>query len=194
MEGPPQVLVVPYRVTADQDLGFLTGRKTRSLFAGKRVFPGGKLTSDSSSGESETFAQAAKRELLEETGQTADYFESVGRLLISLEGDNTIQQVEIMATDLTNHTDIAPQLPKDMELENITWNTLDSLAAGDLPADYLFWLPMVAAGLGHRSEEGKIPLQFQSYVLKRLSGIAFIASEVEILGKKHKIDAIPFAY
>lgn len=111
-----------------------------------------------------------------------------------MEGDNTIQQVEIMATDLTNHTDIAPQPPKDMELENITWSTLDSLAADDLPADYLFWLPMVAAGLGYRSKEGKIPLQFRSYILKRLSGIAFITSEVEILGKKHRTEASRFAY
>ncbi|XP_028843778.1 oxidized purine nucleoside triphosphate hydrolase [Denticeps clupeoides] len=109
----------------------LLGMKKRGFGAGKWNGFGGKLQ------RGETIEQAAKRELLEESGLVVDSMEKLGNIKFEFVGETEILDVHIFRVDSfegqpTESDEMRPQ-----------WFDLDKIPFGQMWADDILWFPMM---------------------------------------------------
>jgi 8-oxo-dGTP pyrophosphatase MutT (NUDIX family) len=132
-------LVIITRPTDNGSLEVLTGEKQRGAFAGKTVFPGGKME------RRESPDDAAIREVAEETGITLDKIRIMGSLSVNHRryvddwNDNHWRSVRLYGAEVPAGTEASDTA----ELVN-TWRPLDDETLADnMPADVRVWWEFV---------------------------------------------------
>jgi 8-oxo-dGTP pyrophosphatase MutT (NUDIX family) len=128
-------LVIITRPTDDGSFEVLTGEKQRGSFAGKTVFPGGKME------RSELRDDAAIREVAEETGIKLETIHLLGWLSVhdKRHEQDWYKHITLYGAEVTSDTE-AHDTP---ELVN-TWRPLDDESLADnMPADVGVWWDIV---------------------------------------------------
>ncbi|XP_026224073.1 7,8-dihydro-8-oxoguanine triphosphatase isoform X1 [Anabas testudineus] len=109
----------------------LLGMKKRGFGAGKWNGFGGKVQ------PGETIEDAAKRELLEESGLTVDALEKVGNIKFEFVGETELLDVHIFRADTYNGE------PTESEEMRPQWFECDQIPFSRMWADDVLWFPLL---------------------------------------------------
>ncbi|KAK1804757.1 hypothetical protein P4O66_003611 [Electrophorus voltai] len=109
----------------------LLGMKKRGFGAGKWNGFGGKVQSG------ETIEQAARRELLEESGLTVDTLHKIGNITFEFVGEMELMDVHIFRADAYTGE------PTESEEMRPRWFDVDKIPFGEMWADDVLWFPLM---------------------------------------------------
>ncbi|XP_030646774.1 oxidized purine nucleoside triphosphate hydrolase [Chanos chanos] len=109
----------------------LLGMKKRGFGAGKWNGFGGKVQ------PGETIEQAARRELLEESGLTVDALDLVGNLKFEFIGETELLDVHVFRADSYNGE------PTESDEMKPQWFDTDKIPFGQMWADDTLWFPLL---------------------------------------------------
>ncbi|XP_072531026.1 oxidized purine nucleoside triphosphate hydrolase [Salminus brasiliensis] len=109
----------------------LLGMKKRGFGAGKWNGFGGKVQSG------ETIEQAARRELLEESGLTVDTLHKIGNITFEFVGETELMDVHIFRADTYTGE------PTESEEMRPQWFDIDKIPFGQMWADDVLWFPLM---------------------------------------------------
>jgi len=112
----------------------LLGMKKRGFGAGRWNGFGGKVDAD------ETILQAAKRELLEESGLTVDELKQAGILKFEFVGEPGIMEVHVFTTNKFEGT------PTESEEMRPKWFPISEVPFNDMWPDDILWFPYLLRG------------------------------------------------
>ncbi|KAI4883987.1 hypothetical protein NFI96_003367 [Prochilodus magdalenae] len=109
----------------------LLGMKKRGFGAGKWNGFGGKVQSG------ETIEQAARRELLEESGLTVDILHKIGNITFEFVGETELMDVHIFRADTFTGE------PTESEEMRPQWFDIDKIPFSEMWADDVLWFPLM---------------------------------------------------
>ncbi|KAG9279963.1 oxidized purine nucleoside triphosphate hydrolase [Astyanax mexicanus] len=109
----------------------LLGMKKRGFGAGKWNGFGGKVQTG------ESIEQAARRELLEESGLTVDTLHKIGNITFEFVGDTELMDVHIFRADSYNGE------PTESEEMKPQWFDIDKIPFSQMWADDVLWFPLM---------------------------------------------------
>ncbi|KAG9342993.1 hypothetical protein JZ751_015210 [Albula glossodonta] len=109
----------------------LLGMKKRGFGAGKWNGFGGKVQ------PGETIEQAARRELLEESGLTVDTLDKIGNIKFEFVGETELLDVHVFRTDSFNGD------PTESDEMRPQWFDLDTIPFDQMWADDRLWFPLL---------------------------------------------------
>ncbi|KAL6457207.1 hypothetical protein MHYP_G00341700 [Metynnis hypsauchen] len=109
----------------------LLGMKKRGFGAGKWNGFGGKVQSG------ETIEQAARRELLEESGLTVDILQKIGNITFEFIGETELMDVHIFRADTYTGE------PTESEEMRPQWFDIDKIPFSEMWADDVLWFPLM---------------------------------------------------
>ncbi|XP_017558701.1 7,8-dihydro-8-oxoguanine triphosphatase [Pygocentrus nattereri] len=109
----------------------LLGMKKRGFGAGKWNGFGGKVQSG------ETIEQAARRELLEESGLTVDILQKIGNITFEFIGETELMDVHIFRADTYTGE------PTESEEMRPQWFDIDKIPFSQMWADDVLWFPLM---------------------------------------------------
>lgn len=109
----------------------LLGMKKRGFGAGKWNGFGGKVQSG------ETIEQAARRELLEESGLTVDTLHKIGNITFEFVGDSELMDVHVFRADSYTGE------PTESEEMKPQWFDIDKIPFSQMWADDVLWFPLM---------------------------------------------------
>jgi len=112
----------------------LLGMKKRGFGAGRWNGFGGKVE------EKETIEEAAKRELVEESGLEALQITQFGIINFEFQGDSNILEVHIF------HVNEFKGEPKETEEMKPQWFNVDEIPFKDMWSDDIHWMPLFLRG------------------------------------------------
>ncbi|XP_074637755.1 oxidized purine nucleoside triphosphate hydrolase-like [Acropora palmata] len=112
----------------------LLGMKKRGFGAGRWNGFGGKVNND------ETILQAAKRELLEESGLIVDELKQAGILKFEFLGESEIMEVHVFTTNQFHGT------PTESEEMNPKWFPISEVPFTEMWPDDILWFPYLLKG------------------------------------------------
>ncbi|XP_062846461.1 oxidized purine nucleoside triphosphate hydrolase [Trichomycterus rosablanca] len=109
----------------------LLGMKKRGFGAGKWNGFGGKVQ------PGESIEQAARRELLEESGLTTDTLHKIGNITFEFVGETELMDVHVFRADTYNGE------PTESEEMRPQWFDVDKIPFGEMWADDIMWFPLM---------------------------------------------------
>ncbi|XP_027029660.1 oxidized purine nucleoside triphosphate hydrolase [Tachysurus fulvidraco] len=109
----------------------LLGMKKRGFGAGKWNGFGGKVH------PGESIEQAARRELLEESGLTVNTLHKIGNITFEFVGETELMEVHVFRADDYNGE------PTESEEMRPRWFDLDKIPYSEMWADDVFWFPLM---------------------------------------------------
>ncbi|XP_067089470.1 oxidized purine nucleoside triphosphate hydrolase isoform X1 [Osmerus mordax] len=109
----------------------LLGMKKRGFGEGKWNGFGGKVQSG------ETIEEAARRELLEESGLTVDVLEKIGNIKFEFIGETELLDVHVFRTDTYNGE------PTESDEMRPQWFDFDKIPFSKMWADDIMWFPLM---------------------------------------------------
>jgi len=112
----------------------LLGMKKRGFGVGRWNGFGGKVNSD------ETILEAAKRELLEESGLTTNELQEAGILKFEFVGEPEILEVHVFTTNKYEGT------PTESEEMRPKWFPISEVPFNDMWPDDILWFPFLLKG------------------------------------------------
>ncbi|KAM8824146.1 oxidized purine nucleoside triphosphate hydrolase [Synchiropus picturatus] len=128
----------------------LLGLKKRGFGEGKWNGFGGKVQCG------ETIEQAARRELLEESGLTVDALEKVGNIKFEFVGETQLLDVHVFRADSYNGD------PTESEEMRPQWFDRDKIPFSQMWADDVLWFPLL---LQHKKFVGYFKFQGHDVIL-----------------------------
>ncbi|XP_020830913.1 oxidized purine nucleoside triphosphate hydrolase [Phascolarctos cinereus] len=138
----------------------LLGMKKRGFGAGRWNGFGGKVE------DGETIEEGAKRELLEESGLTADTLQKIGKITFEFVGNTELMDVHIFNVDSFHGT------PKESDEMRPQWFQLEQVPFSDMWPDDSYWFPLM---LQKKKFHGYFKFQGQDTILD------YTLNEVEIV-------------
>ncbi|XP_072453818.1 oxidized purine nucleoside triphosphate hydrolase [Notamacropus eugenii] len=138
----------------------LLGMKKRGFGAGRWNGFGGKVE------DGESIEEGAKRELLEESGLTADTLQKIGKITFEFVGNTELMDVHIFYVDSFHGT------PEESDEMRPQWFQLEQVPFRDMWPDDSYWFPLM---LQKKKFHGYFKFQGQDTILD------YTLNEVEIV-------------